>query len=148
MAAISSDLLARLTDRRIDASVLGLVYPFAIYEAEDPRIVSTVEEIERRLVVDDGVHRYEQDEYDDWIVDGMHRKKGAGAWPLLNFWLSTYWAQRGDLERAQRYYDWVQDRTDRYIPEQIFENDLQVSVSPLLWSHAMFVIASRCLGGL
>jgi glucoamylase len=143
----------RLTDRRIDASVLGLVYPFAIYEAEDPRIVSTVEEIEKRLVVPDGplrggVHRYEQDEYDGWIFEGMHRKKGGGAWPLLNFWLSIYWAQRGDLKRARRYYDWVLDRADGYIPEQIFDNDLQVSVSPLLWSHSMFVIASRFLGHL
>jgi glucoamylase len=140
----------KLTDRRIDASVLGLVYPFAIYEAEDPRIVSTVEEIERKLVVRDGplkggVCRYEQDEYDGWMFDGMHRKKGAGAWPLLNFWLSTYWAQMGDLERARGYYDWVLDRSDGLLPEQIFDNDLQVSVSPLLWSHSMFIIASRFL---
>ncbi|MBN2250952.1 MAG: glycoside hydrolase family 15 protein [Candidatus Altiarchaeota archaeon] len=141
----------KLADRRIDASVLGLVYPFAIYKAEDPRIVSTVEEIERRLVVPDdplkgGVHRYEQDEYDGWMYEGMHRRKGGGAWPLLNFWLSIYWALRGDSERARGYYDWVLDRTDGYIPEQIFDNDLQVSVSPLLWSHAIFVIASRFLG--
>jgi GH15 family glucan-1,4-alpha-glucosidase len=136
----------KLTDRRIDASVLGLVYPFAIYEAVDPRIDSTVKEIERRLVVNGGVYRYEHDEYDGWMFDGMHRKKGAGAWPLLNFWLSTYWVQRGDGEKARNYYDWVLERTKRYLPEQIFDNDLQVSVSPLLWSHSMFVIASKFLG--
>ncbi len=143
----------KLIDRRIDASVLGLVYPFAIYEADDPRIVSTVEEIERQLVVPDGplkggVHRYEQDEYDGWIFEGMHRKKGGGAWPLLNFWLSTYWAKRGDLERARGYYDWAMERTEGYIPEQIFDNDIQISVSPLLWSHSIFVIASKFLAQL
>lgn len=142
-----------LTDRRIDASVLGLVYPFAIYEAYDPRIVSTVEEIERRLVVSEGplkggVRRYEHDEYDGWMYEGMHRRKGAGAWPLLSLWLSIYWALRDDSERARGYYDWVLESTEGYIPEQIFDNDIQVSVSPLLWSHAIFVIASRFLGEL
>ncbi|KQC16062.1 MAG: glycoside hydrolase family 15 protein [Methanothrix sp.] len=141
----------KIIDRRIDASVLGLVYPFAIREADDPQIVSTVEEIERRLVVSDGplkggVCRYEHDEYDGWMFEGMHRRKGAGVWPLLNFWLSIYWSVGGDVERARGYYDWVLERTVRYIPEQIFDNDLQVSVSPLLWSHANFVIASRFLG--
>ena len=138
----------KLTDRRIDASVLGLVYPFAIYDADDPRIVSTVEEIERKLVIDGGVHRYEQDEYDGWMYEGMHRKKGAGAWPLLNFWLSICLAQKGDAEMARRRYDWVLEKSGGYIPEQIFDNDLQISVSPLLWSHAMFVIASKFLGHL
>ncbi|MBK7387196.1 MAG: hypothetical protein IPI63_10965 [Methanothrix sp.] len=66
---------------------MALVYPFAIYEADAPEIVSTVKEIESRLVVDGGVHRYEHDEYDGWMFEGMHRKKGAGAWPILNFWL-------------------------------------------------------------
>jgi GH15 family glucan-1,4-alpha-glucosidase len=32
---------------------------------------------------------------------------------------------------------------NNFIPEQIFENDIQVSVSPLLWSHSMFAIASK-----
>ncbi|MDF0589771.1 glycoside hydrolase family 15 protein [Candidatus Methanocrinis natronophilus] len=135
----------KLIDRRIDASVLGLVYPFAICEPNDPRITSTVEEIERCLVVDGGVHRYEHDEYDGWMFEGMHRKKGAGAWPILNFWLSIYWAQRGDATRARKYFDWVFERSGRHLPEQIFDNDIQVSVSPLLWSHAMFVIASSFL---
>jgi GH15 family glucan-1,4-alpha-glucosidase len=34
----------------------------------------------------------------------------------------------------------------KHIPEQFFANRIQVSVSPLCWSHSMFVIASRKLG--
>ena len=34
----------RLTDKSIDASILGLVYPFEIYRENDQRIISTVEE--------------------------------------------------------------------------------------------------------
>ncbi|MEM2971289.1 MAG: glycoside hydrolase family 15 protein [Candidatus Bathyarchaeia archaeon] len=137
-----------ISDKRIDASMLGLVYPFEVFKPDDPRIVATVKEIEKKLVINGGVHRYENDEYDGWIWETMHRKKGAGAWPILNFWMSIYYAKLGNKRKALRYYDWVIEKVDRFIPEQIFDNPLQVSVSPLCWSHAMFIIASRELGHL
>ena len=133
----------RISDKRIDASMLGLVYPFDIFLSQDSRVVATVEEIEKRLVINGGLHRYEHDEYDGWVFEMAYRKKGAGAWPLLNFWMSIYYARLGDEEKAFKYYSWVLDKIDRFIPEQIFENDIQVSVSPLCWSHAMFVMASK-----
>jgi GH15 family glucan-1,4-alpha-glucosidase len=136
----------KLSDHRIDASLLGLVYPFEIFSAKDRKVVATVKEIEKKLVVAGGVHRYENDEYDGWICDSMHRNKGAGAWPILNFWLSIYYAKLGNREKALQYYDWVLNRTRKFMPEQIFENNIQVSVKPLCWSHAMFIIASRELG--
>ena len=74
--------------------------------------------------------------------EGKLRCKGAGAWPLLNFWMSIYHAMRGDKEKAERYYEWVLNRLKSpYIPEQIFENELQKSVRPLVWAHAMFAIS-------
>jgi len=136
----------KLVDKRIDASVLGLVYPFEIFDANDPKIVSTVNEIEKKLVINGGVHRYEHDDYDGWMYECEHRKKGSGAWPLLNFWLSVYYSIVGKRKKAEEYYFWVLDRVENYIPEQIFDNDIQVSISPLAWSHAMFIIASKFLG--
>ena len=136
----------KLSDERVDSSVLGLVYPFEIYPPNDSRIVATVEEIEKRLVINGGVHRYEHDDYDGWMHETTCRRKGSGAWPLLNFWMSIYHSKRGNREKALQYYNWVLERVDKFIPEQIFENDIQVSVSPLCWSHAMFVMASRELG--
>jgi len=48
---------------------------------------------------------------------------------------------RGEKEEAEKYNEWVLNRLDSpYIPEQIFENELQKSVCPLVWAHAMFVI--------
>ncbi|HDS45444.1 MAG TPA: glycoside hydrolase family 15 protein [Methanomicrobia archaeon] len=138
----------KISDRRIDASAIGLVYPFEVYEADDPRIVATINEIEKRLVNNGGVHRYEHDEYDGWMYELLHRKKGAGAWPLLNFWMVIYYSIKGDKDRAENYYYWVLEKIndgDCRIPEQLFENELQVSVSPLLWSHSMFVVASKQL---
>ncbi|MFX1521110.1 MAG: glycoside hydrolase family 15 protein [Promethearchaeota archaeon] len=131
----------KLIDRAIDVSVLGLVYPFAIYDANDPKMISTVKEIEDKLVINGGVHRYQFDYYDGWVYGGMLRNKGAGAWPLLNFWMTIYYALQGNTEKAQEYFQWVLERIEKYIPEQLFDNALQVSVSPLAWSHAMFLIA-------
>lgn len=136
----------KLIDKGIDASMLGLVYPFAIYKADDQKIISTINEIEKKLIINGGVHRYEFDEYDGWMYEEMHRKKGAGAWPLLNFWLSIYYSLIGDRNKAETYYRWVIDRVNKYIPEQIFNNDIQVSICPLVWSHTMFIIASMHLG--
>jgi glucoamylase len=136
----------RLSDERIDASALGLVYPFDLFRADDPRVLTTVERIEKKLVFHGGVHRYESDEYDGWMYGGLHRKKGAGAWPLLNFWMSIYYAKLGNREKAFQYYNWPLKRAQEFLPEQVFENDLQVSVRPLCWSHAMFIIASKELG--
>jgi len=134
-----------LNDERIDASMLGLVYPFGVVAANDSRMISTVKEIEDKLVINGGVHRYEDDEYDGWMYEGFHRNKGSGAWPLLNFWLSIYYSILGDKEKAKEYFFWVVDRVEDYIPEQIFENKIQVSVSPLAWSHVMFLISGKFL---
>jgi len=136
----------RLNDERIDASALGLVYPFDLFPADDPRMLATAEQIEKKLVIKGGVHRYENDEYDGWMYRGLHRKKGAGAWPILNFWMAMYYAKLGNMKKAHQYYNWPLERAQELLPEQIFENDLQVSVNPLCWSHAMFIIASKELG--
>jgi len=132
----------KINDYGVDASLLGLVYPFEACNADDQRIVNTVNAMDRKIVENGGVHRYEKDAYDGWMREGKLRRKGAGAWPLLNFWMSIYYAMRGEKEKAERYYEWVLNRLDSpYIPEQIFENKLQKSVCPLVWAHAMFVIS-------
>jgi glucoamylase len=136
----------KLSDKGIDSSALGLVYPFDLFNANDPSILTTVDAIEKRLVINGGVHRYENDEYDGWMYQGVHRKKGAGAWPILNFWMSIYNAKLGNTKKALLYYNWVLERVKDFLPEQIFENSIQVSVKPLCWSHAMFIIASKELG--
>lgn len=135
-----------LRDERIDASLLGLIWPYSIVEADDLLAKKTVRLIEEKLVEKYGVYRYEQDEYDGWMFHGMHRNKGAGFWPLLNLWMSIVLNRMGEGKKAKGYYMKVVDSVDRYIPEQVFNNKIQRSVSPLCWSHAMFVLASKELG--
>ncbi len=136
----------KLNDERIDASVLGLIWPFEIIEADNPLAKNTIRLIEEKLVKNFGLYRYEHDEYDGWMFQTWHRKKGAGFWPLLNFWMSIVLDKMGRKDDALKYYDKVIDSVDGFIPEQIFNNNIQQSISPLCWSHAMFALASKELG--
>ncbi|MBU0470102.1 MAG: hypothetical protein KKA62_02440 [Nanoarchaeota archaeon] len=139
----------KINDERIDASLLGLVWPSELVSAKDERMKRTVTLIEEKIVKDFGLYRYENDEYDGWMYEQKtNRKKGAGYWPLLNFWMVLYQLKNGNRNKALKYYHKVLKdmRGKKFIPEQFFGNKIQVSVSPLCWSHSMFVIASRELG--
>ncbi len=136
----------KLKDFNIDASLLGLTYPFEIYPADDEKMVNTIQKMEEFIVEEGGVHRFQFDYYDG---EGT-AQEGGGAWPLLNFWMSIYWSLKGDKKKAESYYNWVLERIEKYdyfIPEQLFK-DPRIGVYPLCWGHAMFIIASKFLGNL
>jgi len=136
-------------DRNIDASLLALVWPFEIIKANDSRMINTVKAIEDNITDDKGVYRYQFDEYEGEIEDmDLHYKMGAGAWPLLTFWMSIIQSKMGNREKAEKYFWLVLDRIDDLlIPEQIFsKGDPRIGVKPLLWSHAMFIHAAVELG--
>ncbi|MEK7072403.1 MAG: glycoside hydrolase family 15 protein [Patescibacteria group bacterium] len=135
----------KLSDKNIDASILGLVWPFNIISANDERMVKTVTQIEEKLIINNGgVQRFQFDYYDG---EGT-AEEGAGAWPILNFWLSIYWNLKGDQNKTEYYFNWVLNNLKKYngfIPEQIFA-DYRIGVYPLAWSHAMFILAAKKLG--
>jgi len=133
----------KINDERLDASLFGIIWPFDIVEATNIIAKTTIQLIEERLVKDFKVYRYEHDEYDGWMYKMSHRNKGAGFWPLLNFWMSIILNKMGHREKALRYYNLIINSVDKFIPEQIFNNDFQKSISPLCWSHTMFILASK-----
>ena len=133
-------------DKNIDASLLGLVWPFEIIKVDDPRIVNTIKAIETKITDERGVYRYQFDEYEGEVEDaGLHYKMGAGAWPLLTFWMSIVQKKMGNRKKAEKYFWLVLDQLgdDLLLPEQIFpKGDPRIGVKPLLWSHAMFIHAA------
>lgn len=137
--------VGKISDPTPDTSLLGLVYPFEVMKPRDLRIITAVYRMESENKINGGMRRYPYDRYDGWRYHGTDRMQGSGAWPLLNFWMSIYYAKFGSQKKAQQYFDWVIHKVDQYIPEQIFENKLQVSIAPLAWSHAMFVLAAKML---
>ncbi len=137
----------KISDKVIDASMIGLVFPFEIFSCDDPRVKQTISKIKENLSSGCGLYRYEHDFYDGWRFQGMDRKKGGGVWPILSLWMSIIHSSEGEKEDASKYFQWVMDNSSKNnIPEQVFDNDLQVSVCPLAWSHAMMVIAAERLG--
>jgi len=130
-----------------DASLLGLVYPSAILSPLDGKMKKTIDEIiEKNTIASGGLLRYPGDVYCGGVRNGQITLTGAGAWPLLNFWMTIYFCLRNDRKSAEKFFNWPLARIDKYIPEQIFTSGTKPSVCPLVWSHSMFIIAAKFLG--
>ncbi len=128
---------------KVDASLLWLSVPFGLAEPLDPRMRATVEVIERKLMQDGGVKRYEDDTF-----------YGGGQWILLTAWLGWYYARTGRKDRATECLQWVIAQSDANgdLPEQVLSitNDPDFIetwrtrwgdvAKPLLWSHAMYLV--------
>ncbi|MEW5867179.1 MAG: glycoside hydrolase family 15 protein [Bacillota bacterium] len=127
----------------VDASLLWVTVPFGLLGPFDPRMLRTVEEVERTLVRDYGVHRYPADTY-----------YGGGLWLLLSAWLGWYYCEAGRLAEARSCLAWVEAQADAdgLMPEQVDTHLIDPGyrqpwierwgpvAKPLLWSHAMYLI--------
>jgi GH15 family glucan-1,4-alpha-glucosidase len=141
---------ARTKDANVDASLLGLVWPFEVIAASDAKAQSTASKIIDALVGERGVHRYQFDDYDGEVSSGRGAyRAGGGEWPLISFWLTIVLAKMGRRNESEQYFWSVLDNLDNdlLIPEQFFPSgDPRVGVKPLLWSHSMFAHAAHELG--
>jgi GH15 family glucan-1,4-alpha-glucosidase len=136
-------------DDRVDGSLLWLATPFDVLPPDDPRLRSTIQ-----AVVDDlagptgGLYRYLGDTY-----------YGGGQWLLLTSSLAWHWARVGERDRARAAQEWVrtQARDNGDLPEQVtgaaqspdmtepWRRRWGPVATPLLWSHAMYLIAEHAL---
>jgi len=130
----------------VDASLLGLSTPYNLVPHDHPLMQATVVEIERLLHHGGGVHRYNTDTY-----------YGGGEWVLLAGWLGWYYAESGMLVKARKLLSWIGSIASETgdLPEQVPAtlNDPSYYqpwvkrwgdiASPLLWSHAKYLILNR-----
>jgi len=86
---------------RLDASLL-LIPLVGFLPADDPRVVGTVEAIQRELMRDGFVERYRADE-ENVDVDGL--PPGEGVFLPCSFWLAAVLAQQGLREEAVELYE-------------------------------------------
>ena len=132
-------------DDRLDGSLAWLGVPFAVLPPSDARMTATIEAIRRDLTgPEGGVYRYRGDTY-----------YGGGEWLLLTSSLAWHDAVTGNLSRSVTAQDWVrsQARANGDLPEQVaeqaqspemvepWERRWGPAATPLLWSHAMYLIA-------
>ena len=84
----------------LDASLLMLA-PVGFLPPDDPRVVGTVEAIQKGLVTDGFVRRYQTDTDED--VDGL--KGTEGAFLMTSFWLADNLALLGRHDEAKEMFE-------------------------------------------
>ena len=87
----------------LDASLLRIPL-VGFLPPDDPRVVGTVAAIERELLVDGFVHRYQhRTEPSDGTVDGL--PPGEGAFLPCSFWLVDCYVKLGRVSEATRLFE-------------------------------------------
>lgn len=135
-------------DPTIDSSLSGL-WLFGMFDVDDPKIVSTMEQLVGRLTVKTpvgGIARYENDYY--FQVSKDLSNVAGNPWILVTLSLALWYAQSarsaGDLQKAIDILLWGTQRAmpSGVLPEQVDPySGKPLSVAPLTWSHAAFVLA-------
>ncbi len=144
-------------DRTVDASLVGLWYfrlddgEPCLFVPDDPRVVTTMHVIRDRLsVAADGVAiaRYENDPYHQ--VAGDPEPVPGNPWFISTLWLAQWEIAVAedvdDLRRARARLEWAASRalSSGVMAEQVHPHTGEpLSVSPLTWSHATLVSATR-----
>jgi GH15 family glucan-1,4-alpha-glucosidase len=134
-------------DPRVDGSMIWLTVPFGVLDAGDPRAAGTIEAIKRDLIgPSGGIYRYRGDSY-----------YGGGEWLLLTSSLAWHEAVAGDPAEAAELSAWVraQASPNSDLPEQVTSHAQEPEMvqpwverwgavaNPLLWSHAMHLLAGQ-----
>jgi glucoamylase len=127
-------------DPTIDASLFGTFY-FGCFDVNDEMVVNTMRAVSEGLAAGGGVARFEEDGY----MRGTGPEAG-NAWFICTLWLAEYYIAKAsnmeELSPALTLIEWV---TERALPSGVLseqfdpESGIQVSVSPLTWSHSTFV---------
>jgi GH15 family glucan-1,4-alpha-glucosidase len=127
-------------DNTLDISNLYGAYMYAGLPLNDPRLVKTGKEVEKRLLNSSqigGVIRYENDNY------LLSKKKFKGnPWIVCTLWLAQYYASTQETTKAKSLLEWALKREmpSGVLSEQFDpENGSPLGVAPLVWSHAEVV---------
>lgn len=133
----------------VDASLASCIVPFAAVAVDDPLATATLDQIAAQLDVGGGVHRFAADVF-----------YGGGQWLLLSCLLGWNRVAAGDVDAGWKYLKWAaaQANEDGDLPEQVTGHLLHPEheqewitrwgtvATPLLWSHAMYLILANELG--
>ncbi len=135
-------------DDSIDASLFGVFY-FGVFEPDDPRVIGTMQAIREKLWVRTdvgGIARYEGDSYQR--VSDDHEEVPGNPWFVCTLWMAQHEIARAKtaegLDAPLRLIEWVAKHAlpSGVLAEQVHPYTGEpVSVSPLSWSHATFVLA-------
>jgi hypothetical protein len=123
-------------DQTTDVSLLGLVFPFKVFDPGDQMMNQAAAAVRKRLWSPKagGIMRYEGDTY-----------VGGNPWILTTLWLAIYYLEAGLTPRAVRLIKWAIDHATvaGLLTEQVDrKTGKPIWAIPLGWSHAMYIIAA------
>lgn len=133
----------------VDGSLAAAIAPLGVVDPGSGLARRTIEALESHLTVAGGTHRYLGDTF-----------FGGGQWPLLSCFLGLAHAAVGEHGRAQELFDWAASTATAAceLPEQVDGHLIAPGMrdewirrwgpvaTPLLWSHAMFLLLGIRLG--
>lgn len=126
-------------DQTVDVSSLYGLATFGMQTKKD-LIKKTQATIEATLLDQSpsgGSPRYEHDGY--FAADTKYM---GNPWFITTLWMGQYYASQGQTDKAQHYIDWTLDHAllSGVLSEQVHPvGSTQISVSPLVWSHAELI---------
>ena len=136
-------------DATIDSAVFGVV-ELGVLPPDDPQVEATMQQVEDRLRVQTdvgGLARYENDPYQQVEKQNLQAVPG-NPWFISTLWLARYHVMRAlspaDLSRGLDLIAWAarHARPSGVMAEQLHPHTGEpLSVSPLTWSHAAYVMA-------
>ena len=129
-------------DPALDASLLQIPL-LGFLPADDPRVRGTVGAIERELLVDGFVRRYDTRESSDGLPPG------EGAFLACSFWLADNYALQGRTHEARALFERLLDlRNDVGLLAEEYDPHArrQVGNFPQAFSHVALVQTARGLG--
>ncbi|MFS0836818.1 glycoside hydrolase family 15 protein [Paenibacillus sp. 1P03SA] len=135
-------------DMTLESSVYG-IFEFGVLPADDDRVVRTMQANKNGLSIKTpvgGVARYHHDYYFQRSQD-VNQVPG-NPWIICTLWIAEWEIEcaktLADLETPRQTLEWVVNHQmeSGILPEQLDPyNGDPVSVAPLTWSHATFVLA-------
>jgi GH15 family glucan-1,4-alpha-glucosidase len=136
-----------LYDSVVDTSSLYALQLFEVFELDDPRVVSTLKAVEDKLQLhgnSKGFVRYEGDNYYK-----QHDAASPNPWVICTLWIARYYIDiaktKEDLKYPLELLEWTSSHASSSgtLSEQMQPDTREhLSASPLVWSHAEFVLAS------
>ncbi|RKN73013.1 glycoside hydrolase family 15 protein [Paenibacillus ginsengarvi] len=134
-------------DMTPESSIYG-IFEFGVLAADDPLVVSTMRSLREQLTIRTdigGIARYKNDYYFQRSPD-IERIPG-NPWIICTLWMAEWEIEcarsMSDLETPRRTLEWVTGHAleSGMLPEQLDPLDGgPLSVAPLTWSHATFVL--------
>ncbi len=130
----SKILYRNTSDKKMDVSIIGSVYPFELFGPKEKKVQNTVEKINMTLrTYTNGYLRFEQDSY----------MGGRNPWPIATLWMAMYYIKNGEKKKAKECFDFVTNSSSDLglLAEQVDNSSMKPSwVIGLGWSHAMYII--------